>query len=207
MSPQGAALFTADVVGEGQAVFLRYGLMANGSIWGHGAYLGPDYSASALRRMGLVTAEAMAQAQHHKAFAALNRSEAAAVQAETAVQLKTNRYDASSSTLQFTDAQVTAFNGKRSANDSLAPLKALCWRALRDGDGGRRGVCRRGGIDGHGRLPVVRQKLREIAVLQRGQPFEHVFEIGPGIVAVEFCALDQAEDVAGTLAGLLRTHE
>ena len=107
---QGATLFTADDVGDGQAVFLRYGLMANGSIWGHGAYLGPDYSASALHHMGLVTAEAMAQAQHHKAFAALDRSEAAAIQAETAVALKTNRYDESSGTLQFTDAQVTAFS-------------------------------------------------------------------------------------------------
>ena len=109
VSLQGAVLFTADDVGDGQAVFLRYGLMANGSIWGHGAYLGPDNSAAALHRMGLVTAEAIAQAQHQKAFAALDHSEAAAVQAETAVALKTNRYDESSGTLQFTDAQVMAF--------------------------------------------------------------------------------------------------
>ena len=110
LSLQGATLFTADDVGDGQAVFLRYGLMANGSIWGHGAYLGPDYSAFALHRMGIVTAEAIAQGQHQKAFAALNRGEAAAVQAETAVALKTNRYDESSDTLQLTDAQVTAFS-------------------------------------------------------------------------------------------------
>ena len=110
VSQQGATLFTADDVGDGQAVFLHYGLMANGSIWGHGAYLGPDYSASALHRMGIVTAEGISQAQHQKAFAALNRSEAAAVQAETAVALKTNHYDESSDTLHFTNAQVTAFN-------------------------------------------------------------------------------------------------
>src|SRR5262245_57048324 len=40
----GATLFTADDVAEGQTVFLRHGLMSNGTIWGHGAYLGPDYS-------------------------------------------------------------------------------------------------------------------------------------------------------------------
>src|SRR6478735_5132836 len=33
VDPQGALLFGADDVGDGQAVFLRYGLMANGSIW------------------------------------------------------------------------------------------------------------------------------------------------------------------------------
>jgi nitric oxide reductase subunit B len=112
VDPQGALLFGADDVGDGQAVFLRYGLMANGSIWGHGAYLGPDYSASALHRMGLVTAESMAQERHRKALGALDRSEAAAVQAETAVALKTNRYDEATGTLQFTDAQSTAFTAE-----------------------------------------------------------------------------------------------
>ena len=48
---QGAALFTGEDIRDGQTVFLKYGLMANGSIWGHGAYLGPDYSADALHRL------------------------------------------------------------------------------------------------------------------------------------------------------------
>ena len=51
-TPAVRVLFTGDDIGEGQAVFLRYGLMDNGSIWGHGAYLGPDYSAEALHRIG-----------------------------------------------------------------------------------------------------------------------------------------------------------
>ena len=38
----GAAVFTGADVQEGQAVFLKYGLMEHGSLWGHGAYLGPD---------------------------------------------------------------------------------------------------------------------------------------------------------------------
>ena len=37
---KGAAVFSGEEISEGQTVFLRYGLMANGSIWGHGAYLG-----------------------------------------------------------------------------------------------------------------------------------------------------------------------
>ncbi|MEO8154133.1 MAG: cbb3-type cytochrome c oxidase subunit I [Rhizobacter sp.] len=107
---QAALLFSADDVGEGQAVFLRYGLMANGSIWGHGAYLGPDFSASALHRMGRVTAESIARERHHQTFGALTRSQAAAVQAETIVSLKTNRYDEATGTLQFTAAQGVAFS-------------------------------------------------------------------------------------------------
>src|SRR5215208_5209439 len=35
---------------EGQQVFLHNGLMEYGSAFGHGAYLGPDYTADYLRR-------------------------------------------------------------------------------------------------------------------------------------------------------------
>ncbi|HET8763653.1 MAG TPA: nitric-oxide reductase large subunit, partial [Rhodanobacter sp.] len=59
----GQTLFTGDDIRAGQAVFLKYGLMDNGSIWGHGAYLGPDYAAEALHEIGVDTAEALAQAQ------------------------------------------------------------------------------------------------------------------------------------------------
>lgn len=44
-------LFFGDEINEGQAIFLKYGLMNNGSVWGHGAYLGPDYSAESLHRI------------------------------------------------------------------------------------------------------------------------------------------------------------
>ena len=83
----GTAVFTAEDVGDGQSVFLKYGLMANGSIWGHGAYLGPDCSAEALHRMGVVTAEAITQRQSRQPWSALTRSQQAAVGAETIVVL------------------------------------------------------------------------------------------------------------------------
>jgi len=38
-------VFTADGIIAGQQVFLKHGLMDNGTIWGHGAYLGPDFTA------------------------------------------------------------------------------------------------------------------------------------------------------------------
>jgi len=36
-------VFSAQEIETGQEVFLKYGLMQNGSIWGHGSYLGPDF--------------------------------------------------------------------------------------------------------------------------------------------------------------------
>ncbi len=105
----GALLFSGSDVSEGQAVFLKYGLMDNGSIWGHGAYLGPDYSAAALHRMSEDTAGAIAQEQYHQPLAALTASQQAAVHAETAVELKTNRYDPATGTLQLMEPQAAAF--------------------------------------------------------------------------------------------------
>jgi nitric oxide reductase subunit B len=46
----GSVLFTGHDVSEGQQVFLHNGLMEYGSVFGHGAYLGPDYTADYLRR-------------------------------------------------------------------------------------------------------------------------------------------------------------
>ena len=106
---QGVALFSGDDIRGGQTVFLKYGLMDNGSIWGHGAYLGPDFSAEALHRMGEDTAEAIAQQQYQQPLAALTLSQQAAVHAETAVALKTNRYDAATATLHFTAPQTASY--------------------------------------------------------------------------------------------------
>jgi nitric oxide reductase subunit B len=106
---QGVALFSGDDIRSGQTVFLKYGLMDNGSIWGHGAYLGPDFSAEALHRIGEDTANAIAQQQFQQPLAALTVSQQAAVHAETAVALKTNRYDATTETLHFIAPQTASY--------------------------------------------------------------------------------------------------
>ena len=107
--PQGKPLFTNADIGDGQAVFLKYGLMDNGSIWGHGAYLGPDYSAQALHWMGQDTAAALAQTQFDKPLAQLDSMQRAGLQAEVALVLKTNRYDPISGVLTLTSAQAQAW--------------------------------------------------------------------------------------------------
>lgn len=110
LDAQGVLLFSGDDISEGQAIFLKYGLMNNGSIWGHGAYLGPDYSAEALHRIGEDTATAIAQQQYQQPLLALTSGQLAAVYAQTAVELKTNHYDAAKATLRLTQAETTAYH-------------------------------------------------------------------------------------------------
>ena len=115
LDSEGRVVFTGDDVSEGQEVFLKYGLMDNGSIWGHGAYLGPDYAAEALHRIGVDTSTAVASAQFGKSVAALTPAERAAVFAETAVELKTNRYDPATQRLQLTAAESIAYRQQLAA--------------------------------------------------------------------------------------------
>ena len=49
----GEVLFTGEDVRGGQEVFLRNGVMQFGSIFGHGAYLGPDFTADYLHRAAI----------------------------------------------------------------------------------------------------------------------------------------------------------
>jgi nitric oxide reductase subunit B len=56
----GATIFTRDDIEAGQEVFLKYALMEHGTLWGHGAYLGPDYSAEYLHRLTEIMRDANA---------------------------------------------------------------------------------------------------------------------------------------------------
>ena len=97
VAPDGRVLFTADDVSKGQKIFLRDGLMENGSIFGHGAYLGPDFTADYLHRAAqIVTREYSA-------------SGPGAARQRALEDFKTNRYDAASGTLTYTAAQTVAF--------------------------------------------------------------------------------------------------
>ncbi|NCT66653.1 MAG: nitric-oxide reductase large subunit [Rhodanobacteraceae bacterium] len=102
-------LFSGADIEAGQAVFLKYGLMDNGSIWGHGAYLGPDFAAAALHRIGEDSAAAIAQQQYGQPLAALEPAQQAAVRAQVAVVLKTNRYEPASGTLRLTVPETAAY--------------------------------------------------------------------------------------------------
>jgi nitric oxide reductase subunit B len=104
----GRVLYTAEDVGQGQEVFFKYGLMEHGSMWGHGAYLGPDYSAAYLHREAEITRDTLAEGRYGAASAALDEDRRASVLAEVKEILKTNRYDASTGTLLYTAGEATS---------------------------------------------------------------------------------------------------
>lgn len=109
VSASGEVLFTREDISKGQAVFLKYGLMNNGSIWGHGAMLGPDFAAESLHQMGVESANALAEAQLGRPFDQLSRAEQAGIEAQVAILFKENRYDPDTDTLTLTAAESAAW--------------------------------------------------------------------------------------------------
>jgi nitric oxide reductase subunit B len=96
VDPAGEVLYTERDVERGQEVFLNNGLMEYGSVFGHGAYLGPDYTADYLRR----------SANHVRRSYGGAGSDRAVQQ--TVEDFRTNRYDESSGELGLTEAQANA---------------------------------------------------------------------------------------------------
>ncbi|HLK09776.1 MAG TPA: cbb3-type cytochrome c oxidase subunit I [Candidatus Binatia bacterium] len=105
----GTTLFTRADILHGQEVFLKYALMEHGTLWGHGAYLGPDYSAEYLHRLAEIARDTQAEARYGKSYAALAGGPAAEVAAQVRVELKANRYDPTSDSLRFSPGETAAF--------------------------------------------------------------------------------------------------
>jgi nitric oxide reductase subunit B len=106
----GKAIFTGHDIESGQQVFLKYGLMQNGSIWGHGSYLGPDFSAQYLHELSKDARQSIAKQEFDTELSALDESKQALVESRVAVLLKENRYDPESKNLTFIEAERDSFN-------------------------------------------------------------------------------------------------
>src|ERR1035437_4196588 len=105
----GNVVFTGADIQKGQEVFLKYGLMEHGTRRGHGAYLGPDYTAEYLHRLSEVTRDTIATEKYGQLFAQLSPDEQSVVSARTKTELKGNRYDPASRTLRLTSGEVAAY--------------------------------------------------------------------------------------------------
>lgn len=109
ISADGQVIFTHDQVMQGQGVFLKNNLMEHGTLWGHGAYLGPDYSAAHLHEETLAMQQLLARQIYSKPFDQLSEFEQGSIAQEVVKILKQNRYDEKTDTLTFTAEEKAAY--------------------------------------------------------------------------------------------------
>lgn len=93
VTAQGEKLFTEEDILDGQTAWQSVGGMQLGSIWGHGAYQAPDWTADWLHRELTAWLELGAQERHQQAYADLDVGEQAALRAELQAEYRHNRVD------------------------------------------------------------------------------------------------------------------
>ena len=101
---ESSVLLTSEDIDAGRDVWRRLGGMELGSVWGHGAYLAPDWTADVLHR------EAMAMLDAQGDFASLPEPQRAARIAEFASRIRTNTYDSTTGRIVVSPERARAFD-------------------------------------------------------------------------------------------------
>lgn len=96
----GEVLYEGQDIKDGQNVWQSMGGQTVGSIWGHGAYIAPDWNADYLHRETEMLLELFAQ-KDGKTYKGLPEDEQAKYLVQLRKELRTNTYDAASGVITF----------------------------------------------------------------------------------------------------------
>lgn len=132
VSESGEQLFTAQEIIDGQSVWQSIGGQEVGTVWGHGAYVAPDWSADWLHREAVYILDALAMEKDSTPYDKLSPERQAYFKALLQKDLRTNRYSDASKSIVVSDLRAKAIksnaeyyrslftNGKEQENERLA---------------------------------------------------------------------------------------
>jgi nitric oxide reductase subunit B len=115
----GATVFTEEDILTGQQVWQSTGGQQLGSVWGHGAYQAPDWSADWLHREALALLEVWASDQYGQPFAELDRGAQATLRDRLVTEMRRNTYDAATRTLTLSADRERAVRSVAAHYDGL----------------------------------------------------------------------------------------
>jgi nitric oxide reductase subunit B len=115
----GDVLFTSKDILAGQDVWRSIGGQELGSIWGHGAYTAPDWTADWVHREAIWLLEHWAREVGANTFDDLDNETQAAITARLQAEVRTNTYDESSGVLLVSDLRANAIASLRKHHRAL----------------------------------------------------------------------------------------
>lgn len=107
VATEGNPVFSREDILEGQKAFQQYALMEYGTMFGDGAYRGPDFTAEALHQLAQYMNDYYARQQSATTPSALLK---AGIAQQVKDELKQNRYESASNSVPLTAAQAYAAN-------------------------------------------------------------------------------------------------
>jgi nitric oxide reductase subunit B len=109
VAEDGSEVIPAGDIGRGQNVWQTMGGMQVGSIWGHGSYVAPDWTADWLHREAMFVVNEWAQVEYGKSYGELDSEQQARLRGRLETRYRTNRYDAATKTLRIDTVRARAF--------------------------------------------------------------------------------------------------
>ena len=108
ISTKGVVLFSEGQVQRGQEAWLAAGGQQLGSVWGHGSYVAPDWSADWLHREALALRLVWSQRDFGKPFEELSVGQQAELNGRLKSEMRRNTYDASTGTITLSPERAEA---------------------------------------------------------------------------------------------------
>ena len=104
----GRTLYGAGEIKEGQRAWLAAGGHQLGTVWGHGSYVAPDWSADWLHREALAYRDILSRKMHGRPYGELAAAERGGVDALVKQDTRRNTYDADRNTVTISQERAAA---------------------------------------------------------------------------------------------------
>ncbi|HEV2323873.1 MAG TPA: nitric-oxide reductase large subunit [Terracidiphilus sp.] len=105
----GQLLFTGSQITDGQGVWQSIGGQEIGTVWGHGAYVAPDWTADWLHRESLILLDTWARRDGAANFASLSLDQQAVLKARLIREMRHNTYSPATHRIIVSDDVASAF--------------------------------------------------------------------------------------------------
>ena len=108
VSADGKVIFTEADIQDGQNVWQSIGGQEVGTVWGHGAYVAPDWSADWLHREANFILNALSLQTFNTSYEGIKDEQKAMLKVMLQKELRTNTYDASTGVLKISELRTEA---------------------------------------------------------------------------------------------------
>jgi nitric oxide reductase subunit B len=110
VTTDGEVLFSGQDIKDGQNVWQSLGGQEVGTVWGHGAYVAPDWSADWLHREAVWILDRMARTEYNSSYNALSLDKQAELKARLQMEVRKNTYDAATGNIVISPLRAEAFD-------------------------------------------------------------------------------------------------